>query len=123
VSDELARALIEPEVTLVVAGRRTGTSREARLWFAHENGLVWLRTDRDADWYRNLIAAGRCRLRFGMVEIEGTLEPVADEAAALSHLVEIWRAKYGVDYVSDWYVDRGRVPVAIRLLTGGKAPT
>ena len=114
-SGDLARALREAKVVLVVPGRRTGTPREVRLWFAHEDGVAWLRGDRGADWLRNLVAAGRCRLRFGTFEVAATLESVADEAAALRHLVEIWRAKYGVDYVSDWYVDRGRAPVALRL--------
>ena len=68
-------------------------------------------------------APARAELREKGSRFLALLEPVADEAAALRRLVEIWRAKYGVDYVSDWYVDRGRVPVAIRLLTGGKAPT
>jgi hypothetical protein len=113
--DDLAEALRAPEAVLVVPGRRSGEQREVTVWFAYEDGVVWLRTDRDADWYRNLVVAGRCRLRFGAVEIEGSPEAVTDEASALRHVVAIWRAKYGVDFVSDWYVDHGRVPVRIRL--------
>jgi deazaflavin-dependent oxidoreductase (nitroreductase family) len=121
--DELERALALPELVLRVPGRRTGTSREVTLWFAHEDGVLWLRTDRDMGWYRNLVAAGRCRIRVGAFEVEGVLEPVEDEAAALRHLVALWRAKYGVEYVADWYVDRGRVPVRIRIVPDGARGT
>ncbi len=114
--DDLARAVAEPELVLITRGRRSGSERSVRLWFAYEDGAIWLRTDRAADWYRNLERAPRCRLRLGSLEVEGELEPVEDEAAALRHLIELWRAKYGVDYVADWYVDRGRVPVRIRLV-------
>lgn len=114
--EEIERAAAEPELLLITPGRRSGRDRAVKLWFAYEDGAVWLRTDRGADWYRNLSTSRRCRLRIGALEVEGQLEPVADEAEALRHLIELWRAKYGVDYVADWYVDRGRVPVRIRLL-------
>ena len=116
-SEELERRLRqEPELVLITRGRRTGEHHEVTVWFAYEDGVVWLRADRDADWYRNLRRDPLCRLRVGTLEVEGRLEPVQDEDVALRHVVELWRAKYGVDYVSDWYVDRGRVPVRIRVL-------
>ncbi len=115
-ADELGRALEATELVLLVPGRRSGSVRAVTLWFAHERGVVWLRTDPDAEWYRNLLRAGRCRIRVGGLELDAVLERVEDEAAALRHVVEIWRAKYGVEYVADWYVDRGRVPVRIRPL-------
>lgn len=114
--EDIERAATELELVLITPGRRSGQDREVKLWFAYEDGAVWLRTDRAANWYRNLESARRCRLRLGALEVEGELDPFEDEEAALRHLIELWRAKYGVDYVADWYVDRGRVPVRIRLL-------
>ena len=96
-------------------GRKTGRVREATVWFAFEDGAVWLRTDRDTDWYRNLRRDPHASIRVGGVEIAATREPIADEATALRHVVELFRAKYGVEWVSDWYVERGRAPVRLRL--------
>ena len=80
-----------------------------------KDDLVWLRTDRDADWLRNLDSDARCRIRVGGIEGAARREPVPDEAAALRGLVDLWRAKYGAEWVSDWYVERGRTPVRLRL--------
>jgi len=85
------------------------------VWFAYEDGAVWLRTDHDTDWYRNLLRDSHCRIRVGSSELAGTSEPIADAAAALRHVVELFRAKYGAEWVSDWYVERGRTPVRLRL--------
>ncbi len=85
------------------------------MWFAYEDGAVWLRTDHDTDWYRNLLRDSHCRIRVGSSELAATSEPIADAAAALQHVVELFRAKYGAEWVSDWYVERGRTPVRLRL--------
>lgn len=103
------------EIVLVTRGRRTGRPHESTVWCAYEDGVLWLRTDRDADWYRNLHREPRCRIRFGMNELAAVREPIADEAAALKHVVELFRAKYGAEWVSDWYVERGRTPVLLSL--------
>ena len=75
----------------------------------------WNLKEYDSDWYRNLRRDPRCRIRAGTTELAATSEPIADEAAALRHVVELFRAKYGVEWVSDWYVERGRAPVRLRL--------
>jgi hypothetical protein len=51
----------------------------------------------------------------GAARGEAARVPIADEAAALRRLVELWRAKYGAEWVADWYVERGRVPVLLRV--------
>ncbi len=103
------------EIVLVTRGRKTGRPHEATVWCAYEDGTVWLRTDHDSDWYRNLRRDPQCRIRVGTTELPAVTEPIADEAAALRHVVELFRAKYGVEWVSDWYVERGRAPVRLRL--------
>jgi deazaflavin-dependent oxidoreductase (nitroreductase family) len=112
----LERALREAEeIVLVTRGRKTGRPHEATVWCAYEDGMVWLRTDHGTDWYRNLRAEPRCRIRVGTVELAAVSEPIADDAVALRHVVELFRAKYGAEWVSDWYVERGRAPVRVRL--------
>jgi hypothetical protein len=103
------------EIVLVTRGRKTGRPHEATVWCAYEDGMVWLRTDHDTDSHRNLRSDPHCRIRVGTAELAATSEPIADEAAALRHVVELFRAKYGVEWVSDWYVERGRAPVRLRL--------
>lgn len=103
------------ELVLVTRGRKTGRPHEATVWFAYEDGGIWLRTDRDTDWYRNLRRHPHGRVRIGSTELAARSETIADEAAALRHVVDLFRAKYGVEWVGDWYVERGRAPVRLRL--------
>lgn len=123
VRDDLARLLAEAEeLELMTRGRRTGRPHSVTLWFAYADGVLWLRTDqrpdgRGPDWYKNLLRDPWCRIRIDGHELAGTFEPVDDREAGLRHLVELWRAKYGAMWVSDWYVERGRLPVKVRLDT------
>ncbi len=92
-----------------------------RVWFASDGDMLWLRTDqgrskRGPDWYQNLLAEPRCRVAVDDHEIPARFEPGPDLDADLRRLVELWRAKYGAIWVQDWYVERGRVPVKLRLL-------
>ena len=103
-------------------GRVTGRPHHVRVWFAVDGGDLLLRTDRSADWYRNLLAAGRCQVHVDGATLVAELVPIADEQEALRRLVELWRAKYGNEWVADWYVERGRVPVRLRPVSAGGAP-
>jgi hypothetical protein len=93
-----------------------------RLWFARDENLLWLRTDdggtrHGPDWYRNLVADHRCQVVVDGEELEAVYEPSDDLDADLKRLVALWRAKYGAMWVQDWYVEKGRVPVRLRLAT------
>jgi hypothetical protein len=123
------------EIELVTTGRATGRAHSVRLWFVYADGVVWLRTgerpsdpaasgvrrrtsaDRETDWLRNLEEDPRGRIRVGGAELEARYEPVSDPDADLRRVVELMRAKYGAEWVADWYVDRGRIPVKLRLLS------
>lgn len=107
---------IAQEITLETRGRRTGRPHRVTLWFAYEDGGLWLRTDRDTDWFRNLVAEPACRVRLGAESVGAVREALPDEDAALRRLVDLWRAKYGGEWVADWYVERGRTPVRLRLV-------
>lgn len=103
------------ELVLITRGRKTGREHRVRVWYAREDDLLWLRTDeRHPDWYLNLKTEQRCRVVIDGEELEARLEPSSDPAD-LRHLVELWRAKYGAGWVQDWYVEKGRVPVKVRL--------
>ena len=116
-ASELERALgSAEELVLETRGRRSGGRHHVTLWFAYEDGAVWLRADVDADWHRNLRTDPRCRVSVGDAGSDAVREDVADEPAALRHVVALWRAKYGNEWVGDWYVERGRVPVRVRIL-------
>ena len=103
------------ELELVTTGRRSGRPHAVTLWFAHDDGVLWLRGDRNSDWYRNLAHDPACRVRVAELEASGRREPIADEARGLRELIVRWRAKYGAEWVGDWYVERGRVPVLVRV--------
>lgn len=105
------------ELELRTRGRRTGRIHALRVWFAHEDDVLWLRTDvRAPDWLRNLRAHPECVVRVDGHELSARYEPVEDPDAALKHLVALWRAKYGPEWVQDWYVERGREPVRLRIV-------
>ena len=103
------------EIELITRGRRSGRPHSVRLWSAFDDGILWLRSDADTDWYRNLRADPHCRIRVGAVELDGIHERNVDDAAELHRLVALWREKYGNEWVGDWYVERGRIPVRIRV--------
>jgi hypothetical protein len=116
IAPDLDRALREAEeLEVITTGRRSGATHAVKVWFAYDAGVVWLRTDRDADWLRNLERDPRCRLRVDGILHPARREPVDDEEGALRALVDLWRAKYGQEWVADWYVERGRVPVRLIL--------
>lgn len=128
------RALTEEdELELVTEGRTTGRPHRVRLMFAFDDGFVWLRTDerppapdasgvhrrsareRDPDWLRNLEERPAALLRVAGREVRVRYERSAATDADLRRAVDLMRAKYGADWVEDWYVDRGRVPVKLRV--------
>ena len=123
------------EIELVTTGRVSGRPHSVRLRFAYADGVLWLRTgerapppdatgvrrrssvDRETDWLRNLEHDPRCRVRIGRAELEARYEPSNDPAADLRRTVELLRAKYGAEWVADWYLEMGRIPVRLRLAT------
>ena len=129
-----ARALAEAdELELVTTGRVSGHPHTVRLRFAYDDGVIWLRTgeravapdasgvrrrtesDRTSDWLRNLEHDPHARVRIADAELAARYEPSTDPAADLRRAVELLREKYGAEWVGDWYLDAGRIPVKLRL--------
>lgn len=129
-----ARALAEAdELELVTTGRVSGQPHTVRLRFAYDDGVIWLRTgerpvaadasgvrrrtesDRTSDWLRNLEHDPNAHVRIAATELAARYEPSGDPAADLRRAVELLREKYGAEWVGDWYLDAGRIPVKLRL--------
>ena len=128
------RALAEAdELELVTTGRASRQPHTVRLRFAYKDGVIWLRTgerpsapdasgvrrrtesDRTSDWLRNLEHDPRARVHVADFEAVARYEPSADPAADLLRAVELLREKYGAEWVGDWYLDAGRIPVKLRI--------
>jgi hypothetical protein len=128
------RALAEAdELELVTTGRVSGGPHSVRLRFAYDDGVVWLRTgerpsapdasgvrrrtesDRTTDWLRNLEHDPHALVRIGDAELPARYERSVDPAADLRRAVELLRDKYGAEWVADWYLEMGRIPVKLRL--------
>ena len=128
------RALTEAdEIELVTTGRVSGQPHAVRLRFAYDDGVIWLRTgerapapdatgvrrrtesDRTSDWLRNLEHDPDARVRIADAELPARYEASVDAAADLRRAVELLREKYGAEWVGDWYLDAGRIPVKLRL--------
>lgn len=107
----------EEEIELVTRGRRTGRPHRVSLWFAYAPPDIWLRGDRDADWVRNLEREPRCRIAFGDRSAAARRVALIDEDQALRRVVALWRAKYGAEWVADWYVERGRLPIRVQIVS------
>ena len=130
---ERALALAD-ELELVTTGRLSGHPHTVRLRFAYDAGVLWLRTgerpsapeasgirrrtesDRTSDWLRNLEHDPEARVRIADAELPARYEPSTDAGADLRRAVELLRQKYGAEWVGDWYLDAGRIPVKLRLL-------
>ena len=128
------RALIEAdELELVTTGRVSGQPHSVRLRFAYTDGVVWLRTgerpsapdasgvrrrtrsERETDWVRNLEHDPHARVRIANAELAALYEPSADPAGDIRRVVDLLRQKYGAEWVGDWYLELGRIPVKLRL--------
>lgn len=128
------RALTEAdELELVTTGRLSGDPHTVRLRFAYDDGVVWLRTgerpsapdasgirrrtesDRTTDWLRNLEHDPRAHVRIADAELAARYERSIDPTADLRMAVELLRGKYGAEWVADWYLEMGRIPVKLRL--------
>jgi len=130
----ITRALIEAdELELVTTGRVSGQPHSVRLRFAYTDGVVWLRTgerpsapdasgvrrrtrsERETDWVRNLEHDPHARVRIADADLPAVREPSIDPAADLRRAVDLLRQKYGAEWVGDWYLEMGRIPVKLRL--------
>lgn len=84
---------------LTTNGRRTGRAHEIEIWFALEDGVVYLLSGggRRSDWVRNLEADPSVTLRLGETSRPGSarvVEDPAEDALARRLLPEKYAPRY-----------------------------
>src|SRR5438105_13030887 len=115
----MERALAEAdELELVTTGRVSGQPHSVRLRFAYADGFVWQRTgarpsapgasgvrrrarsERQADWVRNLEHDPHARVRIADAELTAIYEPSADIAGDCGRAVDRLPQKYRAKWVA-----------------------
>lgn len=108
----LARWASEPYAYLTTIGRRTGRPHRIEIWFAAENGRVYLLSGgRDrSDWVRNLQANARVTIELGDETRAGRARVLQAGTVEDHRARELLVGKYGQgDNLDDW----GRTSLAV----------
>jgi len=108
-------ALESSEVVVVTTEAADGTARETHVWFAENQGELWLEAGTPENpWYLDVLERPRLRLRAeNGPEADFIAQPVPDHSAEVRSLLS---AKYGVrDRWVGLFVDSSR-SVAVRLV-------
>lgn len=92
------------EITLTVTGRTSGRAISIPVWFVLEGHKLYLLpvTGSDTQWYRNVLKTPGVRLRSDGTESAVTLTPLT-ERAAVSSVIEKFRARYGDSDMKKWF--------------------
>ena len=105
---------------LTTTGRSTGLPRRVELWFAYDDGCIYLmagyaQDDRPNHWYRNLQANPSASVEIAGASLSVTMEPVADPESARAAIRELFLAKFGQDIMDRFYGRGGLIPVRLRV--------
>ena len=92
------------EIILSVTGRKSGRTISIPVWFALEQGKLYLVpvSGSDTQWYKNVLSNPSIRIQAGGAEAELKVVPVTDPKNVAS-IVEKFRAKYGPGDVKKYY--------------------
>jgi deazaflavin-dependent oxidoreductase (nitroreductase family) len=92
------------EITITVTGRKSGRAVSIPVWFAFENGKLYLVpvTGSDTQWYKNVLKNPSIRIEAGGTEAEVKVTPVTDHKQ-VSSIVEKFRIKYGPSEIKKYY--------------------
>jgi deazaflavin-dependent oxidoreductase (nitroreductase family) len=107
-SEDLARAGSQKLIHLTTRGRKTGKPHKVELWFALNNGKVYLSHEgEETDWMMNIRKDERVLFEIGGKEFHGKahyLEDSADEAwTAKVALYEKYYGKASKETIMDWF--------------------
>jgi len=115
----LARWASEPYVYVTTIGRRTGRPHRIEIWFAAQDGRVYLLSGgrERADWVRNLQANPRVTVELGDETRPGTARVLRAGTAEDQRARELLVGKYreGED-LDEW--GRTALPVVIEFSAG-----
>lgn len=109
-----ARWAGEPYAYLTTIGRRTGRPHRIEIWFAAEDGRVYLLSGgrEQSDWVRNLQANAQVTVQLGDETHAGVAHVVQPGTVEDQRARELLVGKYrGSDDLDDW--GRTALPVAI----------
>ncbi len=103
------------QIDITVTGRVTGRQFSVPVWFVADHGNVDLLPVRgsDSDWYKNVLATPSLRLTANGASIAAAAIPITDPAR-VQQVVEMFRAKYGVDQIAAFY-SKTDVALDVRL--------
>ena len=92
------------EITITVTGRKSGRAISIPVWFALENGKLYLVpvSGSDTQWYKNALKNPSIRIDAGGAKAELKVLPVT-VPTQVSSIVEKFRAKYGASDVKKYY--------------------
>jgi deazaflavin-dependent oxidoreductase (nitroreductase family) len=92
------------EITITVTGRKSGRTISVPVWFALEDGKLYLLpvSGSDTQWYKNVFKNPSLRIDAGGDAAELRAVPVTDPKQVAS-VVEKFRAKYGASDVKKYY--------------------
>ena len=116
----LARWDGEANAYLTTVGRRTGRPHRIEIWFAAEEGRVYMLSGgrERADWVRNLQANPRVTVELGDETRAGVAHVLEPGTAEDQRARELLVAKYrGGNDLGGW--GRAALPVMIEFATGG----
>ena len=92
------------EITITVTGRKSGRAISIPVWFALQEGKLYLLpvSGSDTQWYKNVLKNPSIRIDAGGDNAELRVVPVTD-LKRVSSIVEKFRAKYGAGDVKKYY--------------------
>ena len=92
------------EITISVTGRKSGRTISIPVWFALEEGKLYLLpvSGSDTQWYKNVLKNPSIRIDAGGDNAELRVVPVTDPKQ-VSSIAEKFRAKYGAGDVKKYY--------------------
>lgn len=85
---------------LTTVGSRTGLPRRVELWFAYQDGKIYLLGHRRSHWVHNLEASPQVTVEVRGRRLEGTAR-FADQMWEFAY--DLFRKKYGQNEVDYWY--------------------
>jgi len=104
------------EITITVTGRSSGHEISHPVWFVQEGRKLHLLpvTGSESEWFKNVVKTPTIRLVARRATSTALAKPVRDRTR-VRHVVETFRAKYGVDEVKKYY---SKLDVAVEVPLG-----
>jgi deazaflavin-dependent oxidoreductase (nitroreductase family) len=92
------------EIAITTIGRKSGRSISLPVWFAWDDGKLYLLPVRGSDtqWYKNALKNPSIRIDAGGIQSELTVAAITD-AVQVKSVIEKFRGKYGASDVKKYY--------------------